>query len=806
MIGPASLAAGSVQVMEGAPMLIRSTHARNPLRDVLLAELLPRQPLLAFINVVTAVLFALGFSDAAPTPVLAAWLGYMVLSQAIRLLCWRRYAMGKPPGDAAACLIAISGAAGIGWGVIGPLFDSIGSPAQRMLVPFFLAGMVAGAVANLAGDLPVLYAFLVPALLPYAVHLALTGEPVAHTMALTILAYAVGLSAVAYQVHRSLRRSAQLHLENAVLVSDLQRAQGRLEQLVERRGAELDAVMETVPVAVWLAHDPDAQRITSSRQAAEMMRPEPRTAETFTAPQGEWPGHIRVFREDQEVLAKDMPLRRAARGETVQGEELRVVFENGAFFDMLINAATVRDAAGKPTGAVGAAMDITERKRAEERVKHLAHHDQLTGLPNRVLLHDRLQQALGFAHPGGLRLGLLLLDLDHFKDLNDTLGHPAGDWLLRAAAERFRAAIRPGDTLARLGGDEFAVVQPGLEGPEGAAALARRLIDTLAAPFVLEAQEIHVSASIGIALFEGDPDDADELVRKADVALYRAKREGRGRLSCFEPSMDTEVQARGRLERELRTALDRGDFVLHYQPQFDLRTGRVDSVEALVRWHHPEHGLVLPGEFIPVAEASGLIRPLGAWVLGAACRQARAWQDEGLDLVMGVNLSPAQLRHDGLLHEIDGALRASGLDPCWLELEITENLFLERSEGATDQALRGIAARGIGLALDDFGTGYSSLATLRRLPVARIKIDRSFVRDIGCDPEDEAVVRAMVSLGHALGKRVVAEGVENEVQLAFLRRLRCDTAQGFLLARPQTPNELGPLLRTVLPAVIARAS
>lgn len=246
--------------------------------------------------------------------------------------------------------------------------------------------------------------------------------------------------------------------------------------------------------------------------------------------------------------------------------------------------------------------------------------------------------------------------------------------------------------------------------------------------------------------------------------------------------------------------------MLHYQPQFDLRTGRVDSVEALVRWHHPEHGLVLPGEFIPVAEASGLIRPLGAWVLGAACRQARAWQDEGLDLVMGVNLSPAQLRHDGLLHEIDGALRASGLDPCWLELEITENLFLERSEGATDQALRGIAARGIGLALDDFGTGYSSLASLRRLPVARIKIDRSFVRDIGCDPEDEAVVRAMVSLGHALGKRVVAEGVENEVQLAFLRRLRCDTAQGFLLARPQTPNELGPLLRTVLPAVIARAS
>lgn len=778
-------------------MLARGERNRNPLRDELLAELVPRQPLLAVINVATALLFASGVASAAPTPVLATWLGYMLLSQAVRML-WRRRG---PPTYPTVWLIAASGAAGIGWGMIGPLFDSIGSPAQRMLVPFFLAGMVAGAVANLAGDLPVLYAFLVPALLPYTVHLALIGGPVAHTMGFTILAYAVGLSGVAYQVHRSLRRSAQLHLENAELVADLQRARCGLERLVERRGAELDAVMETVPVAVWLAHDLEARRITGSRRAAEMLRLGPRAAEALTAPEGEWLGHISLLRDNKEVSAKDMPLRRAARGETVQGEEFRVVFDNGAFFDVLISAATVRDAEGRPTGAVGAGMDITERKRAEERVRHLAHHDQLTGLPNRVLLLDRLQQALGHAHPGGSRLGLLLLDLDHFKDLNDTLGHPAGDWLLRAAAERFRGAIRPSDTLARLGGDEFAVVQPGLEGPEEAAALAQRLIDTLAAPFVLKVQEIHVSASVGTALFEGDPEHADELFRKADLALYRAKREGRGRFSSFEPSMDTEVQARGRLERELRAALDRKEFELHYQPQIDLRTGRVDSVEALVRWRHPERGMVLPGEFIPAAEASGLIRPLGAWVLGEACRQARAWQDEGLELVMGVNLSPAQLRHDGLLHEIDGALRANGLDPRWLELEITENLLLERSDSTTDRALCGLAARGIRLALDDFGTGYSSLASLRRLPVAKIKIDRSFVRDIGADPGDEAIVRAMVSLGHALGKQVVAEGVENEVQLALLRQLSCDTAQGFLLAQPQAANALGPMLRTVPPAI-----
>ncbi len=784
-------------------MLARHNHDRHPLRDELLAELLPRQPLLAFINVVTAFLFAVGIAAAAPAPALAAWFGYMVLSQAARLLCWRRHAKASSPGNAAGWLVASSGAAGIGWGAVGPLFDGIGTPAQQMLVPFFLAGMVAGAVANLAGDLKVLYAFVVPALLPDTVRLALTGDPAAQTMALTILAYAAGLSAVAYQVHRSLRRSAQLHLENADLVADLQRARNGLERLVERRGAELDAVMQTVPVAVWLAHDPQARRITSSRCAAEMLRQGPKAAEPLPAPERERPGHIRVLREDAEVSAEDMPLRRAARGETVQGEELRVVFDNGAFFDMLISAATVRDAEGRPTGAVGAAMDITERKRAEERARHLAHHDQLTGLPNRVLLHERLQQALGLAWSSGSRLGLLLLDLDHFKDVNDTLGHPAGDGLLRAAAERFRRALRPGDTLARLGGDEFAVVQPGLSGSEGAAALAQRLINTLAGPFVLAGQEVHVSASVGIALSEGEPGHADELVRKADLALYKAKRDGRGRFSAFEPSMDTEVQARGRLERELRAALDKGEFVLHYQPQVDLRTGRVDSVEALVRWRHPERRLVLPGEFIPVAEASGLIRPLGAWVLGEACRQARAWQDEGLQLVMMVNLSPAQLRHDGLLLEIDGALRASGLDPRGLELEITENLFMERSEGTIDRALLGLAARGIRLALDDFGTGYSSLASLRRLPVTKIKIDRSFVREIGCDPEDEAVVQAMVSLGHALGKRVVAEGVEHEAQLAFLRRVGCDAAQGFLLARPQAPHELGRLLRAVSPSIAA---
>ncbi len=768
--------------------------ARGRVRDELLAEIVPRQPLLAVIHAVTGFLFASALAGTAPPLTLALWLSYMGLSQAVRLYLWYRHVIGRLSVEPVVWLVATSGAVGIGWGVTGPLFYDLGSPAQQMLVPFFLAGMTAGAVANLAGHLPVLYAFTIPALLPYAARLALTGEPTARAMALTVLAFAAGLSAVAYQVHRSFRRSVELHLENARLVADLEQAQRGLQRLVERRGAELDAVLETVPVAVWLAHDPEARWITASRRAAEMLRVAPGASASLAAPYRGQAGSFRVLRDGEEVRPEDLPLPRAARGCPVNGEELRVVFDDGASFDMLISAATVRDTAGKPTGAVGAGVDITDRKRSEEQIRHLAHHDQLTGLPNRILLQDRLRQALAPPRRGGSCLGLLLLDIDCFKDVNDTLGHPAGDWLLRAVAERLGAAIRQDGTLARLGGDEFAIAQPGLDGPTCAAALAQRLIETLTAPFRLEAQEVHISASVGVAVFPHHSDHADGLVRKADLALYRAKQEGRGRSRLFEPAMDDEVQARRRLESELRRALECEEFVLHYQPQVNLATDRVESVEGLVRWRHPERGLVPPGEFIPAAEASGLIRPLGAWVLSEACRQARAWRDTGLDLVMAVNLSPAQLRHDGMLCEIDTALRASGLDPRCLELEITESLLLERSEGSTDGTLSGLAARGVRLALDDFGTGYSSLASLKRLPVEKIKIDRSFVCDIGRDPEDQAVVRAMVSLGHALGKRVVAEGVENEAQLALLHRLGCDAAQGFMLARPAPAEDIGPLL------------
>jgi predicted signal transduction protein with EAL and GGDEF domain len=320
-------------------------------------------------------------------------------------------------------------------------------------------------------------------------------------------------------------------------------------------------------------------------------------------------------------------------------------------------------------------------------------------------------------------------------------------------------------------------------------------VEVLAAPFGLAGQEVHVGASVGVALSAAGGDDPDELVRRADLALYRAKREGRGRFRFFEPAMDEEIRARRRLEGELRHGLERGEFALAYQPQLDFRTGRITGVEALARWSHPERGPVPPGDFVPAAEASGLIVPLGAWALREACRQAAAWRREGLDLTVAVNVSPVQLRHPDLPGMVEEALVASGLAPERLELEVTEGLLVGTEAGVAER-VAGLAARGVGLAIDDFGTGYSSLAYLKRLPARRIKVDRSFVRGIGAEPEGEAVVRAIVGLGHTLGKEVVAEGVETEAQLAFLRELGCDAAQGFLLAKPRPAGEVGRLLAT----------
>jgi diguanylate cyclase (GGDEF)-like protein len=437
-------------------------------------------------------------------------------------------------------------------------------------------------------------------------------------------------------------------------------------------------------------------------------------------------------------------------------------------------------------------LPLRALKRAWGKATYLASHDALTGLPNRVLFQDRLEQAFAQAERNQGALSVLCVDLDHFKDVNDTLGHAAGDRLLQQAAARLEKCLRKSDTLARLGGDEFAIIQGDKPQPEGAASLAQRIVDALAGPFDLEGREVVVGSSVGIALSSTDtPLDPGHMLRHADLALYQAKEEGRGAFRFFEEEMNVQLQARKALEQELRRALAEDQFELHYQPQVELDGGRIIGVEALVRWNHPHRGQVSPADFIPLAEETGLIVPLGEWVLRTACRQAVAWPP----LKMAVNLSPAQFRQSDLVDVVARVLEETGLEPRRLELEITEGILLRDTE-ATVRTLLAIKELGVRVAMDDFGTGYSSLSYLHRFPFDKLKIDRSFIRDLDSGENAAAIVRAIVHLGHSLGMTANAEGVETGAQADFLRTEGCEEVQGYHLSPPLPAAELERLLPT----------
>ncbi|PDT74680.1 EAL domain-containing protein [Bradyrhizobium sp. C9] len=438
-----------------------------------------------------------------------------------------------------------------------------------------------------------------------------------------------------------------------------------------------------------------------------------------------------------------------------------------------------------------ALMDITERKRAEARLAFMAQHDSLTGLPNRNLLRQQMEDMLQHTRRSTDKVAVLMLGLDNFKAVNDTLGHGIGDKLLRGVAKRLRSTLREEDALARLNSDEFTIVQGGVMRPEDAVLLARRILDAIGEPYLLDGHSVVVGASIGIAMSPGDGEDSEKLLKSADMALSRAKSEFRGTFSFFEAEMDARAQSRRKIEIDLRDAIQNEGLRPYYQPLVDLTSGRITGFEALVRWPHPERGMISPGEFIPVAEETGLINPLGALMLHRACMDAAQWPD---DVRVAVNLSPLQFRTGNLLALITDALRQSGLPARRLELEITETLLLEKSSQvlATLHALR---ALGVRMSMDDFGTGYSSLSYLRSFPFDKIKIDQSFVRDLGSNPDAQAIVRSIVSLGVGLGVTITAEGVETEAELSCLRAEGCHEGQGFLFSRARPNAEVISLLK-----------
>jgi diguanylate cyclase (GGDEF)-like protein/PAS domain S-box-containing protein len=494
--------------------------------------------------------------------------------------------------------------------------------------------------------------------------------------------------------------------------------------------------------------------------------------------------------------------RAAQAGHTWQGE-LVSRRQDGSTYTADTTITPVRNEAGIIEHLLAIRRDVTAKKRYSEQLDHLAHHDILTALPNRLLLADRLTQSIAEAHRRQESLAILFLDLDHFKLVNDTLGHSTGDALLKLVANRLTKSLREVDTIARTGGDEFTVTASGVGSPEDAARVAQRVLDALAEPFWLENRELFVSASIGVSLFPQDGSDAETLVKNADAAMYLAKEQGRNNYQFFTRDLQAAALERMMLESNLRRALDRDEFLLHYQPRMDISLQHLLGVEALLRWRQPELGLVFPARFITLAEETGLIVPIGEWVLRTACAQSKAWRSQGLpDMTVDVNISGRQLFRQDLVGTIRRVLDDTGTSPQHLALELTERALMHSPDVAA-RALRELKDMGVHLFIDDFGTDHSSLSHLRRFPIEAVKIDRSFVRNVTTNPDDAAITSAIVAMAHSLKLKVIAEGVETPEQLEFLRGLDCDEIQGFFVRRPVPADEFTAHLHSRLAELVA---
>ncbi len=481
---------------------------------------------------------------------------------------------------------------------------------------------------------------------------------------------------------------------------------------------------------------------------------------------------------------------------TVRGAEIPIRCKDGSRKWVLVSIRAVRNADNKVVLHEGTVEDVTDRKLAQQQVDYLAYYDGLTGLPNRTLMRDRLNHALATARRNKYSLALLFLDLDRFKVINDSLGHSFGDLLLQQVANRLQREVREEDTVARLGGDEFLIVLTSVDSVEEVHSVATRIVASLSGDFAIQGRSVSISCSLGISIFPQHGEDAETLIKNADAAMYGAKEKGCNTLCCFTDEMNARLVERLTLENNLRPAIDRGELFLVYQPQVNIGTGKITGMEALLRWQSSELGLVMPDRFIRVAENTGLIIAIGEWVLRTACAQTRKWQREGLPIVpVAVNVSAAQFRHEGFRELVGRVLHETGLDPSYLELELTESLLLSNAD-VMFEVLHDLKKMGLKLVIDDFGTGYSSLTYLRQFPVTKLKIDRSFIRDVAVNQDDAAITRAIISMSKGLSLKVVAEGVENLAQLSFLRDLKCEDIQGYYFSRPLSVDDLARKLRT----------
>ena len=497
------------------------------------------------------------------------------------------------------------------------------------------------------------------------------------------------------------------------------------------------------------------------------------------------------------------PLRGVNIVDRIQQQEVEEIClaKDGSRIPVCLSGSVMLDAGGEIQAVVLAVLDLRARKKVEKQLETLAHYDSLTQLPNRILFMERIQHALEHAQRNSEPVALMFLDLDRFKNINDSLGHDAGDQLLQKVADRLRDCVRQDDTVSRLAGDEFTIILEGDSDAQSAAIVAQNILQAFEQPFSISQVKHHISTSIGISLFPHDGNDTQTLIKCADAAMYFAKAQGRNNYQFFTPELTAAVTERFSIENEMREALERDEFVVYYQPQLSLLDNQIVGVEALVRWQHPEKGMLSPGAFLPVAEESGLICAIGEQVLRKACVQAKAWQNSELPpIMMSVNLAGQQILFQNIKEQVETILRESGLDPKHLELEITEGFFIGTDERVIN-TLNGLKSLGVTLSIDDFGTGYSSLSYLKRLPVDKIKIDQSFVRDLDWDNSDESIVRAIIAMGNSLSLRVIAEGVETEAQKEFLKEAGCGEYQGYLFSKPVPAAQIASLLEKQLLAV-----
>ena len=682
-------------------------------------------------------------------------------------------------------ILLAGGAAAIGWFlVVLAAVVQDGAPAVTRHYPTYLTSysILIGAEIE---RLTALVALVL--LLAYATHKA--REILSHTA--HAVDYAEALNAA--RLHLDEATGARTKAEAALIEldhreSERQRLHAQLEQQNEllklkeeqlrTQNHQLDAALNNIVQGLAM-FDAEHRLVLSNSRYAEIYGLTPAQVQPGTTLK-----QIIEYR-----IANGLPSEMSA-DDIVSGMLRRREVGFGHFYSQLGDgrciAITVRPMADG--GTVTTHQDITEQRRSEAKIAHMAHHDALTGLPNRILLNQRLEQAFARSKRGE-NVAAHFLDLDYFKTVNDTLGHAAGDKLLEMVSERLRALARETDIVARMGGDEFAILQSGIAQPADAGSLARRVIESVSLPYDIDGQQVNIGTSIGIAIGPGDGPNPDVLMRNADLALYRAKEDGRGAFRFFEPEMDAQMQERRSMEVDLRRALAAGQFELHYQPIVNLATNEISAFEALIRWHHPQKGLIAPNTFIPLAEEIGFIVPLGEWAMRQACATAATWPG---DVKVAVNLSAVQFRSPGLVQVVVGALAASGLPPERLELEITETILLQDNE-STLSMLYQLRELGVMIAMDDFGTGYSSLSYLQSFPFDRIKIDRSFVKDIGDGVGSINIVRAVVAMAKGLGMATTAEGVETQEQRDSVQSEGCTEMQGFLFSKALPADEIAKL-------------